>query len=102
MEYVFRNHLTYALEQANDFYMEKREQVMTSFKACAHAVDAIAQVSLLLLSPMKASSVLQVAAPSMRYVFVRSGNDLLIAPATCRFPGAISNPRSGLLRSDLL
>jgi hypothetical protein len=47
MEYVFRSHLTYALEKANEFYLEKREQVLASFNSCAHAVDAIAQVTLL-------------------------------------------------------
>ena len=45
MEYVFRSHLTYALEKANEFYLEKREQVLASFNSCAHAVDAIAQVT---------------------------------------------------------
>jgi len=43
-EAVFKFHLTYAIEQANEFYLTKELQVKEAFDAVSRAVDNVAQV----------------------------------------------------------
>eukprot|EP00283_Hemiselmis_rufescens_P007342 CAMPEP_0173430402 /NCGR_PEP_ID=MMETSP1357-20121228/8834_1 /TAXON_ID=77926 /ORGANISM="Hemiselmis rufescens, Strain PCC563" /LENGTH=476 /DNA_ID=CAMNT_0014394731 /DNA_START=59 /DNA_END=1486 /DNA_ORIENTATION=- len=43
-EAVFKFHLSYAIEQANEFYLQKESQAKEAFASVAHAVETVAQV----------------------------------------------------------
>lgn len=45
-EAVFRFHLTYAIEQASEFYEEKEQQAQEAFLSVSKAVNAVEKVSL--------------------------------------------------------